>query len=507
MFIREVLEKYFKLNIKYGSIVFDSEDIIITDFDLKKSMYFKNTNQFPNFGFKNDQLKQIANLFKHTKLDDLSFLMLVDTLEIHYKRFSCEIINNYTALIDFCYNKSEIDLNKFELCGSLDNKEIREMINQYKSLKIDGFRETLNYFYISNSERIITNGYIILKKQTNIKDCAISCLSLIQFINYSNVEIYKSIDKIGTFLLKSEGTEKIYISEKQDSFKMYNNYFNKLKLKMNLEIPNLKYLKDHHFLTFDLNKKELVIDNNNDNNLQTFKLNCLQLDYKFTISNKYFKMLKTNNESINLELTNSFKEIIFDNNFIFGCGDHGYNEIEFESENILNIQNHINQFESEKNNEISVASFNEIEPKKLTPKIATKKLKNKKVFPNEIVLRSKKRVIEVSEVIEVESIEVIEVENIEVIEVIETISETYITSEFDLIEFVYLNNFTDLENLDFYNVNYKSSRLYLEYSELTFNQLKNKIEVIELNSDFENKFHYFKNKQDLLKFTREKIKN
>lgn len=405
-----------------------------------------------------------------------------------------------------------------------------EFLTFYKNLK-EVKKHSSNLFYINifNSTLYLSNGFYILTQKLEVDGKYEKGISIPEKLINKNTVI--SINDISEIPLKyiSKKDKISFISEnitKND----YNRYFQNYKLNkkefitISKETRNeiLEYLEKNlngyimeynYYIKFTLTKNSNEIEIGTDFYHETNQINANLNENYSTATIKmnllyFYEILKINDSEIIFSKCES--NVISINNEIMVT-------------DILNLQEN-NNFEIDfEQNKTEIKESKPKKPKK--PKTMNLK-KEIKLAP------TKSKYYEpVTEVIETE---VIEIENNinkskeivkynapevkkeikqslkskqkQVKQIYKELSETVITENFDYIDFIYKSCFTDLENLSFYNTDYKNSRLYLNNCELTFVEIKNKIEVIELDADCNIDIYEVKDKRELLNIVRSKIK-
>jgi len=507
-------------------ISFNQEQIIITTIRVHNSFYIvkENKTNIINKIIPNHSINSLVKLSKLIKLENYEI-----KVEEFNNKFTLNLIQNTSSFTfdlvdDFYEYESKNDLKDYNYCGSLDKIQINELLNKRKLLKFDEFRDDLDYYEIKNNYAYISDSYIITQFPVNLKNCLIDYKVLYNFKNENNVEVYIN-EKDG--VLKSGLLEKKFQLRKL----LYSYIYNKIESQiLTFKIKNtFGKLKNNHKITFDFNNKEIRIINTNNTKINiTHKIDCIQLDYEISFASENFNKLNSKeNDYLEFRLINKDNYGIYINNsLIFPLkSEFKTNNIDFTPENITELQNKIDAFES-------------LESKQAAPVTKQKSMKkdkpNLKIEKTVKVLKSKYSEV-INEVVEVvnevenevinevkildaapeikENIKEIRPENIKKLTPVKAkkevkkveFSNTIVDDNFDFMEFIFIHCITDLERLKFHNLNLNQKRLYLEDFEFTFNEINsNQIEVIELTANNESKIHNL-SKKEVLQLIRNRV--
>jgi len=505
-----------------------------------KKVYYNylNNTEFKNIILDFNQMEKLNKINKFnlnfkTKIKYHELDLFIEKKQFNYEVFQklelksnktnieFKVKSNFlkTSYEDSVINETVNEFENYEFIGKLTPKQINDLLKIKKNQKklTTDYNNYFNNIFVQNNRYIITNSYQMISSCINLKDCVLNIEKITEHKNCNEINIYADPDY---YYYKSNViTNKISKSEIETklngSFTIYNDHTIKAE---NCFFVNIEKWKMHKTEIVRLNLSESIITFI-DNNQNTYDINFDIITENFIEDKKLIPLIEFRYDNF----INIFNLIEIKNEVLIKIPEKINEPFFIDSHLIMPLRisndNYIEYTKKEIKTTIPVTT--EIEPKKLTEVNNMKpiqKTKKVKTLSNEIVLVRPKRIEPVKEleivkelepVKEIELKEIVkEIENFATAEVIniEKISETVITPNFDFIDFIYINCFNELENLNFYNTDYKNNRLYLENIELTFNQLNNKIEINELNIDFENKFYYVNDKKELLKLVREKIK-
>lgn len=521
--VMKTLEKNKKYNSKAAFYSIFSKKTIQIVADGKVIVSFYNKVDLEGFILQYGDFKIIVEAIKTLKqsyqieIRDNYFVCEYNTGKFEVK---INLENSNNQYENEIINENTFDLSKFTYCGYLTKQQINDYLKIIKLMQFDGFSLDFENIYIMDKRSYFADSYFMQIKDIQIKDCIISVDVLKQFENETVFEIYQNENQ---FIYKSENLE---ILHKFDNNKFKDSIKNILfttDINFNVQIENfnLKVCKKTSLLKFDFKAQKLTIENNHKNSYKNFQtnleynLNCYPLDLKvvFTYEN-FSKLIDFSNLKFSIcsETNKNNKVIIINNNYVVQnilSNEYSCNNIDFT--NIIELQNKINEYESIKIKSINqitevkeITKVKEIKPK---PKAKTMDLKKEKIVKAPVSKYKKNIENEVKNEVKNEIVvytPVIENDPVEVVNEVE-LSKTTVGPKFDIIDFIYMHCANELENLNYYNTDYRNNKLYLENFEFGFRSLENKIEVIELDYELNTKDYYFENKKDLLKFVRSKI--
>lgn len=542
--LQEIINIYLNKKNKYtdGNYFQFGNNIVIVGNDFNYSSYINNTN------LKNFQInfKQIEFIIKIIKLNKNIEIENCEVSENHL------IISNYKTTYELqitpkimelnfeneILNEKQNNLKNKELIGKLTGPEILNFLKISAAQKecITDFDNSTKNIFIFEKKYYITNKFQLIVNHINLKDCVLNIEKLTNHKNADYLNVYADADyyyyesNLNTNKILKIDAEKIYKQTIEASEISKENTHNSIIL--NLE--NFKHKKIEN-IKFDFAASKMIITDKNENifveklNIITFdftpgiaKLPIIELSFENFIN--IFNLIQ-NKDCVLIRFSNETnKAILIENHVIMPIRNYDYTE--YNKDNI----------------ETSPPVTKEVKTKKpktmnLKKQIKTKPIKSKYYEPITEVIEPE--IIE-AEIIEIENtiyeskeivkyiapkidlkVEKIEIEPVTQIkkrsvpkqikpvkkEVKNELSETIITPNFDIIDFLYIACFNELENLEFYNTDYKNNRLYLDNCELSFNQIKDKIEVTELDVNCKLHFYNIKDKKELLNLVRSKIKN
>lgn len=555
----QTINNLLELQKQFTNIKKDPKSIYFFAFYKDQIILYKNSGEFVSrfenlTGVKNIELdsftiETIALISKQLKIDDFSFEFEIEYFEAtedkKEKYVNCFNVSfsekkySFTALeIQYSLESfDELDFRYFEYLGKITKKEILQFVNISKLVKIDDFRNFTKQVFISDNKFYITDSFQLIFDHCSLQNCYLEYSCLKKLTKFDYVEIYKNENiiyyKTDALILQS----KIF----QDEYKFVENIKNIIestKIRNSkfiidfTEIYNLKNSKfDFIFLnlldnTFTLSEN---YDLNKYSNLYTksFKVKKIEVENKFTEYIIMFKfktlinLLNNIENKTNIEFqTNESKSDYSLNNYIIMESHRNNHNIEIIKNLKLNKNENITSQDQ-------TTEIKEIKPK-IKTQVKTMDLKKEKIVKapvskykqnienevkNEIVVY---RPVTENDPTEVEFEVINEVKN-EVKklaapknlqskkEIKNELSQTTVGPDFEFIDFIYMHCANELENLNYYNTDYRNNKLYLENFEFGFRKLENQIEVVELDYELNTNFLYFQTKKDLLKFVRSKI--
>jgi len=502
----EKLEKISKLKLDYK--------IKITYFNLE---LFEEKKKF-DFEINNKKLELIS---KKTKFE---FKVFINKLNSNYEN---EILN-----------ENQNNLENKEFIGKLTAAEVTKLLNIAKNQKAHENDYLMNNFkniFISNGKYHITNSYQMITNYINLKDCTLNIEKLTEHKNCEFLNIYADADAYyyESNLITNKVLKKDCNSNLEHTLKIYNEF------QFNLNINNCFYVnitnwKYNKIDKIRLNFADLIITyiDINENEFEN-KLNVTAdnlgpeikelpiIEFKYDNFINIFNLIEIK-DCVLIKISNEVNKPIFiENHFVMPI--RNYNYVEYTKKDYETTFTPVIQIK-----EIKTTKTKKPKTMNLKKEIKTKPIKSKYYEPvteeikEEIKenLEVKNEVMEIAPKIDLK-VEKIEIEPVTQIkkrsvhkelkpvkkEVKNELSETVITPNFDIIDFLYITCFNELENLEFYNTDYKNNRLYLDNCELSFNQIKDKIEVTELDVNCKLHFYNIKDKKELLNLVRSKIKD
>jgi len=516
------------------------------------SNYTNNTN-IMNLELYFDYITVITNILKAFKVNQFNyeikevyFEATEDKKETYKTCFSIEVLNNsYNFPVNHLqysleYFKTEfIDYSNLEYLGKLTKTEIMKFINIMKYSKVDDFRNFTSQIYISENKFYITDSYYVINDAINLKDCYLKLDNLQKLTKYENIEIYKNdkfvFYKTETLNLKSEFSENEYnfvnhVKRLLNENKKFNNEFI-LDFTEVYKLKNSKY----QFIYFNFldNSFTLSKDYELDENsvLISKKLQVhnkeLENDYskfyvRFQLKN-IINLLNNieNKDCVKLQTKKDGYSWLFDNYIIIENSNVNLNNLEIIKKIKINTENETS-LESKQAAPVTKQKSMKKDKPNLKIEKTVKVLKSKySEVKNEVVEVVNEVENEVTNEVKIldaapenkENIKEIRPKNIKKLTPAKAkkevkkveVSNTIVDDNFDFMEFIFIHCITDLEKLEFHNLNYKQKRLYLEDFEFTFNEINsNQIEVIELTANNESKIHNL-SKKEVLQLIRNRV--
>jgi len=437
--------------------------------------------------------------------------------------------------------KTENDFSKMEFLGKIGWVQFHKLLKIAKTQKIQNDVTDLPYrnFFINNGKYLLTNKIQIISNIiSNLKDCILNIEKLTEHNDCEYLNVYADADFY--YYESNLITNKI---DKNEFQKVYNQtvevYNDALKNADNLFYANLQNFKLKKVKNIRLNfaESKMIYNDNfentfNDkfdiicNNLATGKKDLPIIEFSYANFVNIYNLLDVK-DSVLIKIPNEINKPFFiEDNLIMPIRVADDNYIEYNKKEFETPFEPVTK-EIEVTPEVKTTKTKKPKTMNLKKEIKTIPIKSKYYEPvteeikEEIKenLEVKNEVMEIAPKIDLK-VEKIEIEPVTQIkkrsvpkelkpvkkEVKNELSETVITPNFDIIDFLYITCFNELENLVFFNTDYKNNRLYLDNCELSFNQIKDKIEVIELDVNCKLHFYKIKDKKELLNLVRSKIK-
>lgn len=525
-----------ELQKQFSNIKKDHKSIYFFAFYNEQIILYKNSGKFVSrfenvTGIKNIELdsftvETIALISKQLDMIDFSFEIeneyfeaTKDKKEKYVNCFNVSFLEKKYSFTAFEIQYSleffnELDFRYFEYLGKITKKEIMKFVNIFTNAKIDEFRNFTQQVFISDNKFYISDSYQLIFDNCSLQNCYLEYSCLKQLTKFDFVEIYKNENiiyyKTDALILQSKYSEDDYkfvenIKNTIGSTKIRNSKF----IIDFTEIYNLKNSKFDFIYLNLLNNTFTLTDHydlNENSNFYTksFKVNTLEIENDFTKFIIMFKFKTLINLLNNIENKTNIEFQNNESNSDYSLNNYIIIEYYRNNHNIEIIKN----LQFIKNENVNVTSEDPIKDKTIDKiKTKTMDLKKEKIvkapvskykqnIENEVKNEVKNEIVVYTPVTENYPVEVVnEVE----------LSKTTVGPKFDIIDFIYMHCANELENLNYYNTDYRNNKLYLENFEFGFRSLDNKIEVIELDYELNTKDYYFENKKDLLKFVRSKI--
>lgn len=438
------------------------------------------------------------------------------------------------------------DFSKMEFLGKIGWIQFHKLLKIAKTQKIQNDITDLPYrnFFVNNGKYLLTNKIQVISNIiSNLKDCILNIEKLTEHNDCEYLNVYADADFY--YYESNLITNKI---DKNEFQKVYNQtlevYNNALKNADNMFYANLQNFKLKKVKNIRLNfaESKMIYNDNfentfNDkfyiisNNLAAEKKDLPIIEFSYANFTNIFNSIEIK-DCVLIKIPNEINKPFFiDDNLIMPIKVDDDCYVEYTKKDYDTTFEPVTKVK-----EIKTTKTKKPKTMNLKKQIKTKPIKSKYYEPITEVIEPE--IIE-AEIIEIENtiyeskeivkyiapkidlkVEKIEIEPVTQIkkrsvpkqikpvkkEVKNELSETIITPNFDIIDFLYIACFNDLENLEFYNTDYKNNRLYLDNCELSFNQIKDKIEVTELDVNCKLHFYNIKDKKELLNLVRSKIK-